>query len=102
MPIEQSRVEAAARAMHPWRWESLPGHSDEECAECKASRDLARRDAELALAAAFPELASDPPKAWVAPVKATEAIGHAVWAAMQADCDPMETARHAHLEEQAP
>lgn len=61
MAIEQKRIEAAARA----RWKHFDRFSP-------ALRDHALQQAESMISAAFPELASDPPTGWVAPMEPTE------------------------------
>lgn len=73
MPIDPKRVEAAARAIAGFG----PGPQyDEEWAEAKRwpYGEMCLVQAENALAAAYPELASDPPTAWVAPWTPTEAM----------------------------
>lgn len=69
MPIEPKRIEAAAREY--WSWidpeklfdDLAPEHRSQMMAEMRRL-----------LAAAFPDLASDPPTAWVAPWEVTEAM----------------------------
>lgn len=64
MPHDPRRIEAAARAI-------LREHvADNGDADAIWSENLAR----VALDAAFPELSSDPPSAWLAPWEATEAM----------------------------
>ncbi len=70
MPIEQTRIEAAARAMmvDPKLWDI----------STESYRDEWRGRALDVLAAAFPELASDPPTGWVAPRHMTDVMIEAV------------------------
>lgn len=70
MNLDQ-RIEAAARAMVPWPWED---HTNVSWTDKSASREEAIRDARTALQAAFPELFTDPPRAWIAPWEATEGM----------------------------
>lgn len=56
MAIEQKRIEAAARAIEPF----------------VKNQFNARAVAEIAAKILFPELASDPPTGWLAPMEATK------------------------------
>jgi hypothetical protein len=73
MTSRTDRIEAAARAImvdrHPIEW----GKEDQAWDDYRGSfaRKGWLREAELALTAAFPELMSDPPTGWVAPMEAT-------------------------------
>lgn len=63
MPIEPKRIEAAARALMS-DWGSIDAPTEQEL-------EYALDKAKAVLAAGYPELASDPPTAWVAPIDAT-------------------------------
>jgi len=68
MPIDPKRVEAAARA----RYERLFGLSFDGATDSNRAAHL--EDMGIIAADLFPELASDPPTAWVAPGEMTVAI----------------------------
>lgn len=93
MPIEPKRIEAAARALMS-DWGSIDAPTEQEL-------EYAFDKAKAVLAAGFPELASDPPTAWVAPIKSTLAVDGAIWMALNAEgADPMQAARDAYTKEQ--
>ena len=78
MPIEPKRIEAAARAL------VLLGQAYRSAGQGLPTR---LQEAEAALAAAWPELASDPPTAWVAPVTPSEAMFDSVVRATNSQMD---------------
>ena len=65
--MNHARIEAAARALAEMECLDLSELGEQFVEEYL---DQVR----IILAAAFPELASDPPKAWLAPIEATEAL----------------------------
>lgn len=99
MPIDQARIEALGKYCYEqWAhgarlvaWEDIaPDH-----------KKLWERHAIELVGIAFPELASDPPKAWVAPWEITAAMGevqrHKWWYGTE---EMWRAARDAHLKEQ--
>jgi hypothetical protein len=56
------RIEAAARAHNPFAFEEMEGEPG------STAREEARREANALIRAAFPELFTDPPTAWIAPI----------------------------------
>jgi hypothetical protein len=80
MPIETKRVEAAIEAANEIIIDGAP------------VKDFV----EAVLAAAWPELASDPPTAWVAPWEATEAMGHEMFMQGEDVWEMWRCARDAH------
>jgi hypothetical protein len=89
MPIEPKRIEAAARAIHAGIYPS--GFSIDDL--IPSHRERFQVIAETVLAAAFPELASDPPTAWVAPFSMAETTTSGLMPIQEA-------ARDAHTKEQ--
>ena len=92
-----NRIELAARAAFEWC-----GNDVAWSEAGKTVQDHWRDEATRILAAAFPELFTDPPQVWLAPVEATEAMQNAAWRAMNiGGLDPMPAMRDAHLASQS-
>lgn len=95
MPIEQKRIEAAARE----RYEHTYGLSWDYAAA--ATRAAHIKDITAVAKTLFPELASDPPTGWVAPMALTAAMSEAQGRVWWYGAEEMwQAARDAHIKEQ--
>ena len=75
MAIEQNRIEAAARARYERAMALFPETSRVAWSDMHPDgRAFLMMEMEQDIAAAYPELASDPPTGWVAPWEATKAM----------------------------
>lgn len=92
MPIDPKRIEAAFAA-YQGALDRTPIWTHEKRRAALAS----------ALAAAYPELASDPPTAWVAPIDASDAMCTAMeQSGFGLGANLWDTARDAHTKERTP
>lgn len=74
----KARIEKAARAINPGAWAELsPRASLAAKARRQTSRKASLRYAEAALRAALPQLFTDPPSHWIAPMEATDEMDEA-------------------------
>ena len=88
-PDLNSRIEAAARAFIPRAFE----HDDDVALVVQAG---ARLDAERVIRAAFRELFTDPPSAWLAPWEVSESMANEMECQFSTEAQ-WEAARDAHL-----
>lgn len=102
----EQRIEAAARLAY-CQWTPLRFTGWDEQSE--SAKKKWAEDTREVLAAAFPELMSDPPTGWVAPWNATETIRDTIWGAViplpedsqeAAEIDVWADARDAYTKEQ--
>lgn len=70
----KERITAGARALDADAFDRPEGHERGKCPDCDDQEDLAVLRSMRVVQAAFPELFTDPPSAWVAPWEATEAM----------------------------
>jgi len=100
------RIEAAAKAMRPfWFGQTYDLHGSQEVmlsnypGMTAEYQKRARSDAAIAIEAAFPELFTDPPTAWIAPWEATPGMIDAYWNATHAitTADNYAAMRDAHI-----